>query len=666
MAAAAPATRPPARTGRRGWLIGLVAVTVLAAGLRLVGLGRVPENPFYDAAVRSMAQSWHNFVFGAFDPSASAAIDKPPFDLWLQVVAVKVLGFNSTVLKLPSAIAGTLAVPLLYDLVRRLAGRPAALASAATLAVLPAAVVTARSDTMDSLMMFLLVGCAWLLLRYAERRQTVWLVLAGLVLGLDFNVKLFEALVPVPAFLLFVWVCWRGEPVGARVLRLGAVAVAFGAVALSWLVAVSLVPAHARPYPIGSTNGSVWNAVFVYNGTDRVTRPPHPSTYDAVPTARAGGLLVAASGIPPSASARRAASAPPAASRRPAAAKHRKARPPSAPAGPLRLFKRSLVDFGGLIGTVLFAALLFGVLAAACTWRAWLRLPAGSERPGVIGRAGVLALGVWLLTGAFLFSFAGRVHPRYLEAFTPAVAATLGVSVHALARRARDPFMAYVLLAGLAVCLLEAAAVTGRGNLVRAGLAVGVLLAGLATVLLVRGVRGVARTGGWPRRSGPELVALAVVASVMSFPLARDLSLIRDHSGVQAASPQLKAPVVAALSRYLGAHRGRARYELAASAPSLAAPLVVRDARPILLLTTVDARPLVTLPTLRARIGAGDVDYVLMRGRCPHPPYHILPACSAAVRWVQAHGTDVSGQLGLTPAATGLLYRVTPAAAAAG
>jgi 4-amino-4-deoxy-L-arabinose transferase-like glycosyltransferase len=652
MAAAAPATQPPATGGRRGWLLGLAAVTVLAAGLRLVGIARVPENPFYDAAVRSMAQSWHNFLFGAFDPSASAAIDKPPFDLWLQVAAVKVLGFNSTVLKLPSALAGTLAVPLLYDLVRRLAGRPAALAGAATLAVLPAAVVTARSDTMDSLMMFLLVGCAWLLLRYAERRQTVWLVLAGLVLGLDFNVKLFEALVPVPAFLTFLWLCWRGEPVGARVLRLGAVAVAFSAVALSWLVVVSLVPAHARPYPIGSTNGSVWNAVFVYNGTDRVTRAPHPSTYDAVPTARAGGELVAAS------------AAPPAAARRPAVAKHHKARPPSAPAGPLRLFKRSLVDFGGLIGTALFAALLFGVLAAACTVRAWLRLPAGSERRAAIGRAAVLALGVWLLTGAILFSFAGRVHPRYLEAFTPAVAATLGVSVYALARRARDPFIAYLLLAGLAVCLVEAAAVVGRGTLVRSGLVAGVVLAGVATVLLVRGVRGVARTGGWPRGSGPELVALGVVASVMSFPLARDVTLIRDHSGVQAASPQLKAPVVAAVSRYLAAHQGRARYELAASAPSLAAPVVVRDARPILLLTTVDARPLVTLPALRAQIGAGAVGYVLMRGRCPHPPYHILPACSAAVRWVQAHGTDVSRQLGLTPAATGLLYRVTPAAAA--
>jgi hypothetical protein len=76
------------------------------------------------------------------------------------------------------------------------------------------------------------------------------------------------------------------------------------------------------------------------------------------------------------------------------------------------------------------------------------------------------------------------------------------------------------------------------------------------------------------------------------------------------------------------------------------------------LLTTVDARPLVTLADLRSKIARGQVSYVLTHGRCPHPPYHLLPACSAAVRWVQTHGTDVTGALHVSPT-TGLLYRVT-------
>ena len=55
--------------------------------LRVYDLARVPGNPFYDAAVRSMGLSWHNFFFAAFEPSGRLAVDKPPIDLWLQVRA---------------------------------------------------------------------------------------------------------------------------------------------------------------------------------------------------------------------------------------------------------------------------------------------------------------------------------------------------------------------------------------------------------------------------------------------------------------------------------------------------------------------------------------------------------------------------------------------------
>ena len=61
-----------------------------------------------------MGLSWHNFFFGAFEPGGSVSIDKPPVDLWLQVASVKLLGFSSTTLKLPEALAGIAAVPLLF------------------------------------------------------------------------------------------------------------------------------------------------------------------------------------------------------------------------------------------------------------------------------------------------------------------------------------------------------------------------------------------------------------------------------------------------------------------------------------------------------------------------------------------------------------------------
>ncbi len=94
--------------------------------LRLIYIGRVSPDPFYDAAVRSMTQSWHNFFFGAFEPSGSVSIDKPPVDLWLQVASVKLFGFSSTTLKFPEAFAGILSVPMLYAAVGACGASPPA------------------------------------------------------------------------------------------------------------------------------------------------------------------------------------------------------------------------------------------------------------------------------------------------------------------------------------------------------------------------------------------------------------------------------------------------------------------------------------------------------------------------------------------------------------
>ncbi len=258
------------------WAV-VALITAGAALLRLIHIGQVSPDPFYDAAVRSMALSWHNFFFGAFEPGGSVSIDKPPVDLWLQVASVKLFGFTSTTLKLPEALAGIAAVPLLFMAVRRMWSAPAAFAAALGLAVLPVEVITSRSDTMDAVMMALIVlgllldrarggdgqqrrGCSRRRQRSGSRSTSScssrW------------------------------WRC-RGSPLLAylglpgsrrrRLLQLGAAAAVYVAVALAWLTATLLVPAHDRPYAIGSTNGSAWNAAFVFNGTDRLGgKSPEP------------------------------------------------------------------------------------------------------------------------------------------------------------------------------------------------------------------------------------------------------------------------------------------------------------------------------------------------------------------------------------------------------
>ena len=261
---------------RSQWAI-LALITLGAAILRLDKIGAVPPDPFYDAAVRSMTLSWHNFFFGAFEPGASVSIDKPPVDLWLQVASVKALGFTSTALKLPEALAGILAVPLLFEAVRRLWSTSAGLAAAAAIAVVPVEVITSRSDTMDAVMMVLIVIALVLIVRAVETGATAWLLAGAVALGIAFDVKLLESLVAVPGLTVMAYLGMPGSR-KRRLAQLGVAGTVYVVIALAWLGATLIAPASDRPYAIGSTNGSAWNAAFIFNGKDRIGgKSPEPS-----------------------------------------------------------------------------------------------------------------------------------------------------------------------------------------------------------------------------------------------------------------------------------------------------------------------------------------------------------------------------------------------------
>jgi 4-amino-4-deoxy-L-arabinose transferase-like glycosyltransferase len=64
-------------------------------------LGRDPLEPYYAAAVRSMSMSWHNFIYGAFDPAGTITLDKLPGAFWVQALAVRALGVHTWVIVLP-------------------------------------------------------------------------------------------------------------------------------------------------------------------------------------------------------------------------------------------------------------------------------------------------------------------------------------------------------------------------------------------------------------------------------------------------------------------------------------------------------------------------------------------------------------------------------------
>jgi 4-amino-4-deoxy-L-arabinose transferase-like glycosyltransferase len=573
--------------------VALVAIVGLAVALRLVALGRVPPDPFYDAAVRTMGGSWHAFLVGALEPGTRVSIDKPPVALWPQVASTQLFGFGRIQLQAPIVLAGIGAVLLLYDLVRRVAGRGAGLAAALVLATLPIAVLTDRSDTMDGVMTALLVLTAWLIV-YAAQSGRAWLLwAAGAAAGLAFEVKLFESLVAAPALAVLALVAWRGP----RRHLLG-MAAAFVVVALAWLATISLLPASERPFALGSSNGSAWNAAFAYNGLGRVSGLP--ATLDP----QIGTHLTTP--------------------------------------GPVRLLGSRTPELGALVGTTVLAAVLLGVLALAGTgWRAL-------RRDRTAGAA-ALALALWLLCGLVVFSAMQHLHARYLAELAPAAAAGVGVGVVALARASsRRRWLAFACTGASAAAGVFAATLVHRGDALR--VVVLLALVGLALVLAL----GVAlRRVAWP------LLAAVSLAVVIAIPAAHSVDVVRTAQNDAGQAGQIAAPVLQRLSAYLIGNQGSASDEVAVESPYTAAAIVVHDGRPVLVLDNESDRPLVSVATLRAAVRRGQVRYALLGPRCLRSQNRRQPGCRDS-RWVRAHGVDVSAAAGLWPGPSHMaLYRLS-------
>jgi 4-amino-4-deoxy-L-arabinose transferase-like glycosyltransferase len=99
------ATTDAPRVGPRSWARGravalprpeVAVLLVLAGALNLWALSRNGwANEYYAGAVRSMAGSWHAFLYGSLDAGGVMTVDKPPLALWVQALAVRAFGFNS-------------------------------------------------------------------------------------------------------------------------------------------------------------------------------------------------------------------------------------------------------------------------------------------------------------------------------------------------------------------------------------------------------------------------------------------------------------------------------------------------------------------------------------------------------------------------------------------
>ena len=600
------------------WLLGVLALAALLCLWNLTLNGY--SNEYYAAAARAGSESWKAWFFGALDPGSFITVDKPPLSLWLMGLSARVLGFSSFAVLLPQALCTVASVGLLYATVKRVFGEAAGVAAGVALALTPVTVAIGRVNNPDALLVLLLVASAYLLVRALESGRTKHLAWCGALVGLAFMTKMLQGWMVVPALVATYLIA--GRPVLAvRIRQLAVFGAVMLAVSAAWPVAVSLWPG-AKPYIGGSTDGSVWNLIFGYNGFGRLTGSE-------------GGMGGGGASF-------------------------------GGGAGLWRMFNQQV---GGQIAWLLPLA---AVSLGAGLWLTW---EAGRTNRR---RAAWILFGVWALVHVAVFSSQkGIFHPYYVSALAPAVAALSGAGVVTLWRWARRSWAGWAILAAtvagtawLAVSLLERA--PDFAPWLRVAIPVAAAVAVVASVSLrVKAPRALpaiaAVAGAFALVAGPASYSVANLSralngnNVIAGPASASLGGFGGGpggGGFRGGTPPSGGfaggrpaggfggggQVSASLISYLVAHQGSAKYLVAASGSQTTAPIIIQSGKAVVTIggfSGGDNAP--TLAQLKAMVAKGELKYVLVSGNGGGGGRGNADIST----WVTAHGTEVSGQSGL-------------------
>jgi 4-amino-4-deoxy-L-arabinose transferase-like glycosyltransferase len=461
----------------------LLAIAVVAAVAYGWGMAGASVEPFYGAAARSMSESWHDFIFGAFDPAGTVTVDKLPGALWLQALSLRIFGFHIWALVLPQAVEGVLTVLVLYRAIRRLAGPAAGLTSAAALAVTPVTVLLNRGNVSDSLLILLLVLAADATSAALLSGSLPQLLIAGVWVGLAFQAKMIQAWLALPALAAAYLLAAPAQKLRTRCTHVALAGLVTVLVSLAWMTAVSLVPSHSRPYADGSRDDSVYSQVFDYNGLGRLTGdwasiagPPSP----IITSARESGHLLNAETYGIKAS-----------------------------------WHRLLSGLFAADGAWLLPAAVVSAVSALISRRR-------RDRRDPL-RAAVVLWGSWWLILAVFFSAGTYLNSYYIAALIPAVAALCGIGL-ALCGPRPWPAKVRLIVAGTVLGCV------GYGAYLMSGTASGPVV--LTAVALVIAVAAVAQL--LPPASGAarHLTAAAFAgAAVLLLPAAASVSSVIHEMG---------------------------------------------------------------------------------------------------------------------------------------
>ncbi|HWE91569.1 MAG TPA: glycosyltransferase family 39 protein, partial [Pseudonocardiaceae bacterium] len=507
----------PTKVRRWRWehtaLLGILAGAAVLYGWSLNA--RVLQ-PYYASAVHSMSRRGWAFLFGGYDPAGVLSVDKPPMAFWVQTLGVWVFGYHWWAIALVQLIEGLAAVYVLNRVVRRWAGERTALLAALLLAISPVTTAINRDNVPDALLVLLVLLAAYCVTRAVEHGRTGWLLAAGAFVGAAFLTKMLAGWLVLPALAL----AYLAAPVSwpRRIGQLLGAGAVVAVVSLWWPVLVSSWPAGSRPFIGSTTNNSIWQLIFTYNGFGRVAG----STAGGL--ANFGGSFGSVLAGSP---------------------------------GPLRLFSSEMAGQIAWLLPLAVCSLLFAVVAGLRRW--------------VGGRsqlAGWVLWGVWLATCVGVFSFTGGImHSYYTAELAPAVAALAAAGLAGCWRAYR---------AGGRFGLLLPAAVAGSAAIAYAVLDQASWLPWLRLAIVVAAVVSVLGLllafPGWRGRSvrpaGVILVPTAIVALValIAGPMAFDVDTVSTHPDVLEAGDPSGGPstssVLAAVKSALDAPGGGASIAL--------------------------------------------------------------------------------------------------------
>ena len=629
-----------------------VAVSAVLNTVRLSQNGYA--NIFYSAGVKSMLRSWHNFMFVSFDPGGLITVDKPPLALWVQAASAKLFGFSPLSLLLPEAIAGVLAVALLYFLLARRLGAVAAFAGALALAVFPSFVAVSRDNGVDPILILLLILACGAGLRACETGRWRTLVWCGVVVGLAFNTKTLAAYLVVPSIALAYLVCAPGS-IARRLGQLAVAGLAMLAVSFAWIAFVELAPASKRPYVGSSTNNTELGLTFEYNGFGRVEGQAggpnsvvvRPGAY--VPAARQR-TVDAAAGAPHTSSAAAAPSSAhePTPTLEPIVSTGREKDPipfGEAP-GPLRLFGTGLGDQAGwMLPFALFG--LLGVALLALVDRRPAFRPRGPTARAAEGSAArplstrvaedaatrapgrrdprlatVLVLGGWFLVEAAVLSLSkGIVHPYYVSALAPGTGAMAGAGAVAFVRLARGRGRARITTLVLVACAVASTVLVEVVLLHREH-----YMVWFVPVLAIGAAVGFAALVALRRLAAPAIALIFLLVLVAPTAYATTTWLAPVEGTFPVAGPKAFAgpgaygvnahdlAIDRALADYVSSHGPGSRWALLTVASDTASPMMLFGLNAGALGGYSGTDPALDGPGLARLVAKGEARYVLLGG----------------------------------------------------